>query len=209
MLDNATGIFDARRWQATGFSCSWCPMLAPCPSSNRSRAGFTVLELATAFLIVLILIVLFFPIFSTIQTRVESTRCVANLKNLHVAADMYLQEHRTWPQIKISGSSEQDAAKAWISALQPYGIEAKAWVCPTSQRRLGNPDLGDPVNVRIDYLATPFAPGQQIPFKWTNQPWFAERFDEHGNGNLIIFPDGHVEAMFDVLKRLQKPPPGT
>lgn len=184
-------------------------MFAPSLFPRRSSAGFTVMELATVILIVLILVVLFFPIFTTIQSRVESTRCTNNLKNLHVAADTYLQEHRTWPQIKITGSSEQDLANAWIAALRPYGIEPSSWVCPTSQHRLGSPNLADPLNVRIDYLATPFAPGQQIPFKWTNQPWFAERFNEHGNGNLIIFPDGHVESMFDVMKRLQKPPAGS
>ena len=38
-----------------------------------------------------------------------------------------------------------------------------------------------------------------------NQPWFVESGDVHGNGNLIIFPDGHVQELGDFLSVMQKP----
>ena len=176
-------------------------------NSRARTSGMTVLEVATVVLIIAILACMLMPVYATIAGRAERTGCTANLRSLHVAADLYIQEHRTWPQIKVSGSTEDDTARAWISALRPYGLEPISWACPTSQKKLGNPDLNDPANVRIDYLATPFQPGQQIPFKWANQPWFVERSNEHGNGNLIVFPDGHVEAMFEVMQRLKVPNP--
>ncbi len=94
------------------------------PALQRSRrAGFTLLEVITVLVIVLILVVMLLPLLSYIQERAATTRCTANLKSLHVGADLYLQDHLSWPQIAVSGMIEQDTAKAWIAALRPYGLE--------------------------------------------------------------------------------------
>jgi competence protein ComGC len=169
-------------------------------------AGVTLLELVTVMLIVTIIGLMLLPVVNTIENRVARVKCVSNLKSLHVGANLYVQEHRSWPQIKTQSRPQQDIATEWIARLQPYGIQQINWVCPTIQKLLGAPDLTDPNNVRIDYTSTPFDPNPQTPYRWTNQPWFVENGDMHGNGNLIIFADGHVQELNDFRKA--SPTPG-
>ena len=175
------------------------------PLPPPRRAAFTLLELVTAVLIVAILLVLSVQAYSTVLPRVDRIRCTANLRSLHVAASLYVQEHRTWPQIGIKKEQDQTQyASYWITALRPYGATPKTWACPTTQRRSQSPDLELAQNARIDYLPNPFARGPQVPFRWARQPWFIERFDEHMDGNLVMFPDGHVESANQLLPKAKK-----
>ena len=175
------------------------------PHPSSCRAAFTLLEIVTVVLIVAILAVLTMQIYATILPRADRVRCTGNLRNLHIAANLYVQEHRTWPQIAVKKDQDQTQyATAWIAALRPYGTTPQTWACPTTQRRSQNPDLEQPENARIDYLPNPFPRGQQMPFKWAKQPWFVERFDEHLNGNLVMFPDGHVSSANELLPAKKK-----
>lgn len=182
-------------------------MLAPNVSLRSPRSGFTILEVCTVMVIVLILVVLLFPAYQGLVARAGRAACTSNLRGLHVAADSYLQDHHTWPQIPVSGSSEQQFASAWIAAFRPYNLDFNSWVCPIIQKQAGHPDLANPENVRIDYIASPFKAGQQYPYKWPNQPWFIEKANAHGAGNLIIFPDGRVEDANTVLARAKHSAP--
>ncbi len=111
----------------------------------------------TVAVIVIILIVLAAPVAQSVQARLERTRCAKNLQNLHVAANLYIQEHQTWPQIDPSRAPET-VASDWIEALQPYGITLQGWICPTVQKLLRSPDLTLPENRRTDYSGFPFSP---------------------------------------------------
>jgi hypothetical protein len=66
---------------------------------------------------------------------------------------------------------------------------------------LGNPNLSNPVNARLDYVATTFDDKPTTPHQWPRQPWFAEVGNMHGNGNLIIFTDGSIGDLNTVLGR--------
>jgi prepilin-type N-terminal cleavage/methylation domain-containing protein len=172
-------------------ACSHCAVA-------RER-GFTLLELMTVVLIIAILLVMVQPVVQQVQNRAARTKCVENIRGLQVAANLYLQDHHAWPQIKNSGISRQMLATKWIARLQPYGLDQINWICPTIQEKLGNPVLSNPNNVRVDYTATPFDANPLTPFKWSKQPWFVENGNMHGHGNLLVFPDGHVAQMNDFL----------
>src|ERR1051326_3616899 len=120
------------------------------------------------------------------NARAQRVQCMANLRSLYVATNMYVQQSESWPQIRmgISDSAEEDYARAWISTLAPFGPTQKTWICPTMQELLGNPDLSDPQNVRVDYMAMQFDDKPTTPFQSPGLPWFAEIGDVHGNGNL-------------------------
>ncbi len=163
------------------------------------RAGFTLLELVTVILVVAILGVMLLPIYHQIVTRATRARCAENLRGLHVAANLYMQDHHAWPQISNAGVARSVIATKWIARLKPYGVEQINWICPSIQQLMGNPDLNNPQNVRIDYTATPFDSKPQTPFRWAKQPWFVENGNMHGSGNLIVFPDGHIDQMNDLL----------
>lgn len=171
---------------------------------NRHAAAFTLLEVITCVLVVAILLVMLVPVYSQIVRRMERIKCMANLTSLHGAADLYLQEHRMWPQVGTKGMDAKATANAWITTLQPYGLQQINWICPTQQKLMENPDLGDPENTRIDYIATPFDKNPMTPSRWSTQPWFVEGADVHGNGNLLIFPDGHIQELGDFLSVMKK-----
>ena len=177
------------------------------PAGRRLPAtprGFTLLEVAICVLVVGILATMLFPVLNSVQARAERSKCTANLHSLHVAASLYVQEHRMWPQIAVTESMPpKDIADAWITTFQPYGLSQINWICPTIQHLLQSPDIGDPENKRVDYAATAFDSNPQSPFQWAKQPWFIESGNVHGNGNLIIFPDGHVESLNELVGVLQ------
>lgn len=170
---------------------------------QQHRRGFTLLELVTAILIIAILSVMIMPIIATVRSRLDRTRCMANMRSLHVATALYVQERRSWPQLVTPGASgTSQTAGRWIDALRPYGLDENAWVCPTIQRLRGGPDLIKEENRRIDYAPTPFDSNVLTPYRWATQPWFIEKANMHGNGNLIIFPDGHIQSLYEIRDRV-------
>jgi type II secretory pathway pseudopilin PulG len=162
---------------------------------RRSARAFTVLQLLLVIAIIAVLATLSVQAFSRLRARAERVQCTANLRSLFVAAESYLQEHNSWPQILMSPNSEdpsQDYATGWIASLKPYGPSQKTWLCPTVQRKLGDPDYLQLENVRTDYVASAFDDKPASPHQWPKQPWFAEIDDAHGNGQLMILSDGSV-----------------
>lgn len=142
------------------------------------------------------------PIFSGWLARGDKAVCISNLRALHAAAGLYIEEHGHWPQIDILDQTEDQYASEWTQALKPYHIELKNWVCPTFQKSSGDPDLIE--NPRIDYFPTPFDSGTMTPYRWPTQPWFIERGDFHGNGAMLIYTDGSITEMNELLRRLQR-----
>lgn len=163
----------------------------PAPAAR----AFTLLELLVVLFIIAILTGLTLMVSGGLRARAQRAQCMANLRSLHVAANLYVQENNQWPQIYTianKGKSEQEFAELWIAALQPYGPQRKTWICPTIESFLGNPDCEQPANARLDYIATAFDDKATTPHQWSGQPWFIERGALHGKGSLILFADGHI-----------------
>jgi type II secretory pathway pseudopilin PulG len=158
--------------------------------------GFSILEICIVLVVIGILVVLTLPVVAHFQARAERVECMANLRNLHAAAELYLQQNESWPQIALTDDSDeadQEYAMAWIAALRPFGPTQKTWICPTIQGLLKNPDLSRPENMRLDYIACNFDDKPTTPHRWAQQPWFGEVGDVHGNGNLVVFADGSIQ----------------
>ena len=66
---------------------------------------------------------------------------------------------------------------------------------------LGNPDLHDPNNIRLDYTPMPFDANPRTPYRWPLQPWFIEKNSVHGNGNLIMFTNGSIREALDLIPK--------
>jgi prepilin-type N-terminal cleavage/methylation domain-containing protein len=171
-------------------------------SRRRHGPGFTLLELVIVIAIVGILGVLAIPVISNMRARAQRVQCTVNLKNLAVGANLYLQQNGVWPQISptAGGEAPETFANAWITALEPFSVPRKTWICPTIQGALENPDYSTPENARVDYIATPFDDKPTSPHEWAGQPWFIETGNVHGNGNLIIFTDGSIRDLTTVLQ---------
>jgi type II secretory pathway pseudopilin PulG len=177
---------------------------------RRSREpGFTLLELAIVIVIIIILVTLSFPVISRVRARAQRVQCTTNLKSLYVAAESYVQQYGSWPQIPMlddSDNAELEYSRAWIAALKPFGPNEKTWICPTIQGLLQNPDYTKPENARVDYIPMAFDDKPVTPHQWPRQPWFAEAGDVHGNGPLIIFTDGSISDL-NTIARSASPPP--
>lgn len=177
----------------------WCARRAP------FIRGFSLLELGVAIAIIAILSVIGLGVASKLRARAQRVRCSTNLRNLAVAANLYVQQNGSWPQIPPagggSGSTEEEYAEAWIGALAPFGPTRDTWICPTMQNKMGNPDYSSSETARVDYVATPFDDKPNSPHEWPRQPWFIETGDVHGHGNLIIFTDGTISDLKTVLQQ--------
>ena len=161
------------------------------------------MELMAVLIVISILVVITAPGISYLRARSQKVQCLSNLRSLHVAAGSYVQDNHQWPQITVTTPGDPANAHAWISALQPYELAQINWVCPAIQQALGSPDLTNPDNARVDYYATPFDTRERSPFQYSRQPWFNETADMHGNGQEIIFPDGHIEEAGDLIRSAQ------
>jgi prepilin-type N-terminal cleavage/methylation domain-containing protein len=169
--------------------------------TRRVRA-FTLLELLIAIAIIGILATLLLPAYAHLRERAQKVQCMANLRSLYVATDLYVQREGHWPQIFIKNyPSPQDYGRAWIDALAPFGIGPKNWICPTIQDLLHDPDYNQPRNARVDYVASGFDDKPTTPHQWPRQQWFIETGDVHGNGNLLIFTDGSIAELDDIAPK--------
>lgn len=170
-------------------------MSSHCRGRRPSARAFTLLELLTVIGIIAILAVLVIGVIGDLRSRAQRAQCMANLRSLHVAANLHIQEHNQWPQIYTvsnKGKTPEQLAELWIAALEPFGITRKTWICPSIQNAFGNPDYLRPENARIDYISTAFDDKPGTPLQWPEQPWFIERGNMHGKGNLIAFADGRI-----------------
>lgn len=135
-----------------------------------------------------------FESYKSFQSRAERTRCVTNLRSLHIALAAYTQDQGHWPQCPFTiGDSGFDAW--WMKEMSKYSLGRSNWECPTLLRLQaeGQADK-DEKKKMIHYVATPFDDGPRTPFKWARQPWAVEIGDFHGDGNLILFFDGSVKG---------------
>jgi prepilin-type N-terminal cleavage/methylation domain-containing protein len=172
-------------------------------NGERALLGFTLLEIMTVVVIIAIIAVLLMPLVGSMRDRAQRTACASNLRSLHQAASGYIRDNGNWPQISpvLIMRDHPSYAQQWQDALNRYGGDVKIWICPAIQGKLGNPDyVNIPQNRRVDYIACPFDDKPGTPFLWPKQPWFLEKADIHGSGNLIVFPDGSVKDMEQVLK---------
>lgn len=164
---------------------------------DGSDSAFSVLEILTVVIVIAILALLLIPAISGMRARAQRVQCMSNMRSLYVAAESYLQQNGSWPQIAVTDSDEADDA-AWIAAFSQFGVVQKNWICPTTQGSLGNPDLNDPANVRIDYMPMHFDAKPFTPHRRPDWPWFVELGAPHGNGQLVIFADGSIKGSLEL-----------
>jgi type II secretory pathway pseudopilin PulG len=171
------------------------------PSAPRRFShAFTILEITTAIVVIMILVTLLLPAYQVVRVRMEKASCATNLRQLYVGANAYLQEYGHWPQVNpaLLQSPNNAYDEAWIEDFIPFGIGRATWICPTMERSLGAPDYTQPANYRADYIAMPYDSKTITPMTWPTQPWFAERGNVHGTGNLLILANGSVTDLYSI-----------
>lgn len=181
----------------------------------QSAAGFTLLEIASVMVILGILGSLCMPLVKGFKGRAEGLKCASNMKGLGVGVQAYMADYGHWPQIantergrglKSAPVSEatQNFAKQWIETLKPYGIAEATWHCPSVERQIRQQGKKEAVSAsRIDYTPTVFDSKQDSPTRWPKHPWFVERGALHGTGPNVLFADGSVSNLGELMKWAQ------
>lgn len=187
--------------------------LVPVPGTSlnltiRSRkirpSGFTLLEVLTVVIVIAVLATLTIGLMDQLRTRSERVNCTANLRSLYAGLNTAVLDRNGWPQNPHKlGNDAYDGW--WVDELAKYGIAEKQWHCPTYSRleydpavvaAQGRPDDKDKKKHRlIHYLPTQFDDNPTTPRRWPTQPWLIEIGAMHGDGPLIIFPDGSVRSL--------------
>lgn len=109
-------------------------MTAPV-SFKPLRAGFTLLELLSAVMIVAILAGLLYPVGSSAIRKGHAAKCTANLRQIGVALHAYAGENNNYyPKLSDGVGKDWDQ-----SAIAPYlpnradGRQSKVFICPAAK----------------------------------------------------------------------------
>jgi type II secretory pathway pseudopilin PulG len=161
------------------------------------------MELLTSMLVIAILTLLMIPAYQEVRNRLDAAACTNNLRQLYTGANAYIQDYGHWPQISPGLLQAPNDAydQAWIAAFMPFGIDRGTWICPTMERDLGGPDYTQRANYRSDYAVMPFDSKRLTPFTWPTAPWFVERGNVHGSGNLMIQANGSVVPLISIVPK--------
>lgn len=149
--------------------------------------------------IIAILAVIIFKVSGPLVQSATKAKCVNNLRSLHTAFASYIQENNVWPQVHTAvGTDPSVTEERWLSLMDPYLSTRKVWLCPMLERAKITSASGQ--LLRMHYIPTEFDAKPNTPYKWSTMPWLIEVADAHNEGPLILFPDGSVKGLKQILK---------
>jgi prepilin-type N-terminal cleavage/methylation domain-containing protein/prepilin-type processing-associated H-X9-DG protein len=127
---------------------------------QRQTHGFTLIELLVVIAIIAILAAMLFPVFARARESARKIQCLANVKNIAMAIQMYLSDYDRFPPAHTDpGALEAINAASprglcgfeagsqfwrsnpflrWPVILEEYIKNRGVWSCP-SQNRVGHP----------------------------------------------------------------------
>ncbi len=157
----------------------------------QGARGFTILELLVVTFIIAVLVSLSFPLYGLIRRKAEQAACAANMKSLFAGLQVYTTDKGHWPQPPASALADEDKFwDFWTTVLAEYDITEDIWMCPTYKRLSSEADSAER---KATYLPAGFdAVSPLTPYRWGNQPWLMEIGDHHGDGPLMLRPDGSI-----------------
>jgi len=86
----------------------------------KGRSGFTLIELLVVIAIIAILAAILFPVFASAKKRAVTAKCIANLKQLGLAFDMYTGDNREKLPSGYRSSQQPVPAEELVTQLEPY-----------------------------------------------------------------------------------------
>jgi len=130
---------------------------------RHSRGGFSLIEILVVLAIIAILAALIFPVFAAARGKARATKCMANLKQIGMAIEMYAADYdELYPFAKDAADEavpqQWDALpywQAWIpymprlhESLDPYIRNRELWHCPSDGGFDELEDSGYPMDAR-------------------------------------------------------------
>jgi prepilin-type N-terminal cleavage/methylation domain-containing protein len=166
-------------------------------------SAFTLTELLVAIGIIAVLAALAIQGYSKITASIAKGKCITNLRNLHVAFATYVQDNGYWPQQPdFSGNYSQEYQDWWLRTMEPYTPSREVWKCPLLKKHGAYGAAGK--RLEMHYVPTRFDARPTTPYRWEKQPWLIEVSNIHGNGPLLLMPDGSVRNLTDLVPNFYK-----
>ena len=139
---------------------------AASPTQRRFRhCAFTLTELLVSIGIIAILATLTVQGYSKVAASVAKGKCIANLRNLHVAFATYVQDNGYWPQQPdFESAYSQQYQDWWLNTMDPYTKSREVWKCPLL-KKYGAYDSGGK-KLEIHYTPTRFDARPTTPYRW-------------------------------------------
>ncbi|HZO90698.1 MAG TPA: DUF1559 domain-containing protein [Chthonomonadaceae bacterium] len=120
---------------------------------RKRRTAFTLIELLVVIAIIAILAAILFPVFAQARAKARQASCTSNLKQLTLAAMMYVQDYdgnfpywNWWYQSDAGGCGSRgnpalDAGcgryeTLWINAVYTYSKNSQIYACPSDAQQL-------------------------------------------------------------------------
>ncbi len=128
-----------------GWSETHSPDLAPMrrPRSGlmrggglgRGGGGFTLVELIVVIAVIAVLSIIAFPISSRVFQAGKAAACVSNLRNLGVALNLYLADHKQMmPTLKAGRASTAEDVPVIDNTLNAYSNDPRVFACPSDSK---------------------------------------------------------------------------
>ena len=127
-----------------------------CSSGSPGARGFTLIELLVVIAVIAILAAMLLPAMARAKERARQTSCVSNLRQVAIAARLYMNDyngglfhhHEGWvlddgtqvdtlptslAGVSGGGMGNSQAEKPWVIFFQPYLQNRQAGFCPSDR----------------------------------------------------------------------------
>ncbi len=175
---------------------------------SQQRRGFTLIELLVVIAILAILAAILFPVFARAREKARQTRCMADLKQLGLAVEMYAGDHDEMMPIAVYNVSATELV-FWSDAIGPYMRHPNLISCPshTKSHKFSygwNYDLAytrfvgaiqEPSTTILLCDTEGVSCASSYPSNTHASAWMWQIDPRHNGVANFLFVDGHCRAM--------------
>jgi prepilin-type processing-associated H-X9-DG protein/prepilin-type N-terminal cleavage/methylation domain-containing protein len=173
--------------------------------SNRSQGAFTLVELLVVIGIIAVLIAILLPALNKAREQAKQTACMSNLRQLGIAATLYVTEQKYYPGCYGNAAGVPDSFAIWPTRLRAMMKGARGvFTCPSRGPEYDWSNEG--ALSSVTYLATPteegygYKVGERLLLHNANVFWSYGYNDwgagqvPNNTGNGVIIMDGSPAA---------------